>query len=251
MPCAAHGVDDIGETIGEAAEPGDEKRSRLSMSASRSRPVITARRRDRHEASGCREIPAARGRRARAARPRRRSPKRATARRSRNSIRLRPAARAAASASAWAGCDRTRWSIAGARRGLAAFVQPKSGDHARIIRAPDARHEARLRRRRHDAGRGAHDVGEAIETLRLPALGAAAADARRCPPHARRSARRRPAFPDDRPSSPRGCLRQPRAERRCRARRSRFRSSHSSRQELAKPDALKIAARSSASHARG
>ena len=47
-----------------------------------------------------------------------------------------------------------------ARRGLAAFVEPESGNHPRIIGTPDARDEARLGRRRHDAGRGPHDVGE-------------------------------------------------------------------------------------------
>ena len=48
----------------------------------------------------------------------------------------------------------------GPRRGLAALVQPQPGHHARVIRSPDARHEAGLLRRRHDAGRGSHDVGE-------------------------------------------------------------------------------------------
>ena len=45
-------------------------------------------------------------------------------------------------------------------RRLTAFVEPEAGHHARIIRTPHARHEARLERRRHDAGRRPHDVGE-------------------------------------------------------------------------------------------
>ena len=59
--------------------------------------------------------------------------------------------------------------------GLAAFVEPEPGNHSRIIGTPDARDEARLGRRRHDAGRGSHDVGKAaahidrLARLRAPA----------------------------------------------------------------------------------
>ena len=45
-------------------------------------------------------------------------------------------------------------------RRLAALVQPEPGHHARVVRPPDAGHEAGLLRRRHDAGRRSHDVGE-------------------------------------------------------------------------------------------
>ena len=54
-------------------------------------------------------------------------------------------------------------------RGLAALVQPEAGHHARVIGPPHARHEARLGRRRHDARRGSHDVGEAIADIDRPA----------------------------------------------------------------------------------
>src|SRR6266404_4234033 len=47
-----------------------------------------------------------------------------------------------------------------AGRGLAAFVEPESRNHPRIIGAPNAGNEARLGRRRHDAGRGPHDVSK-------------------------------------------------------------------------------------------
>src|SRR5229473_1431325 len=47
-----------------------------------------------------------------------------------------------------------------ARRGLTAFVEPESRNHSGIIGTPNARNEARLRRCRHDAGRGSHDVGK-------------------------------------------------------------------------------------------
>ena len=57
--------------------------------------------------------------------------------------------------------------------GLTAFVEPEARNHSRIIGTPDAGNEARLRRRRHDAGRGPHDVSKAtahIDRLtRLPA----------------------------------------------------------------------------------
>src|SRR6476660_8998226 len=43
---------------------------------------------------------------------------------------------------------------------LSAFVEPEPGHHSRIVRTPDARHEARFWRCRHDAGRGSHDVGK-------------------------------------------------------------------------------------------
>src|SRR5450755_1508554 len=47
-----------------------------------------------------------------------------------------------------------------ARRGLTAFVEPKSRNHSGKIGTPNARNEARLGRCRHDAGRGSHDVGQ-------------------------------------------------------------------------------------------
>src|SRR5258707_2735023 len=56
---------------------------------------------------------------------------------------------------------------------LTALVEPESRNHARVIGTPDTRDEARLGRRRHDASRCSHDVGEAaahIDRLaRLPA----------------------------------------------------------------------------------
>jgi hypothetical protein len=45
--------------------------------------------------------------------------------------------------------------------GLTTFVEPKARHHPRIIGPPDARNEARRRRRRHDTGRGPHDVSKA------------------------------------------------------------------------------------------
>src|SRR6267154_328472 len=53
--------------------------------------------------------------------------------------------------------------------GLAPFVQPEAGYHAREVWPPDSGHEARLRGRRHNAGGGAHDVGETTDHRdRLP-----------------------------------------------------------------------------------
>src|SRR5436190_367988 len=43
---------------------------------------------------------------------------------------------------------------------LAAFVEPESRNHPRIIGAPNAGDEARFGRCRHDAGRGPHDIGK-------------------------------------------------------------------------------------------
>ena len=52
----------------------------------------------------------------------------------------------------------------------------RPGNHRREIRAPDARHEARRLGRRHDAGRSAHDIGEAIEHIDRRAVRALPAD---------------------------------------------------------------------------
>src|SRR5712672_2197228 len=60
-----------------------------------------------------------------------------------------------------------------AGRGLAAFVEPESRNHPRIIGTPNTGDEARLGRCRHDAGRGPHDVGKTTAYIdciaRLPA----------------------------------------------------------------------------------
>ena len=53
----------------------------------------------------------------------------------------------------------------GARRRLPALVQPESGHHAGIIRPPNAGYEARICRRRHDAGRRTHDVSQPIADI--------------------------------------------------------------------------------------
>lgn len=80
-----------------------------------------------------------------------------------------------------------------ARGRLAALVEPEVRHHAGIIRTPHARHEARLRGRRHDTGRRSHDVSEAIGGIRRSA---------------------RPVTPADRPDAASMRIDQGRADRR-------------------------------------
>ena len=160
-----------------------------------------------------------------------------------------PAACAAATASV-IGRMRPHEMIDGrARRRLAAFVEPESGDHPRIIRSPDARDEAGLGRRRHDAGRGPHDVGEtAADIDRLARLLAASdrADAS--------------GMRVDQRSADRRALEQAEFERRgfasgrrpaaCPARRSRCRFWRSHRRRDRQGRCARNSCRSSALHAR-
>jgi hypothetical protein len=60
---------------------------------------------------------------------------------------------------------------AGAGGGLAALVQPEPRHHGGEIRPPDSGQEGRLGGGRHDAGRGAHDVGKAVLQIAVLAAG--------------------------------------------------------------------------------
>ena len=127
-------------------------------------------------------------------------------------------------------------------RGLAAFVEPESGNHARIVGTPDARNEARLGRRRHDAGRGSHDVGEPAahidRTARLSRVRRSCRRLRR----GRRSATRRPACPraDRNRARPISVRPAPSGGAGCDDLLSDFRVAI--RSEISKTDALEIAA---------
>ena len=93
---------------------------------------------------------------------------------------------------------------------LAAFVEPRIRHHRREIGSPDAGHEDRLARRRHRAGRGAEDIGEAAtrDRPRRPTVPMPPACASMTPAAT--------GVPARRPSSRRGVCRQTGAERRAR-----------------------------------
>ena len=131
-------------------------------------------------------------------------PERAMMRRSRKSMRSSPRRAPPRSLRRWPGCDLRRWSIAAPAADWPPSLSQKSGHHAGVIRTPHARHEARLARRRHDAGRRSHDVGEAIADIDSCRRIRRARRSRRCRRHGHRSGDAPTGVPGGRPRSRRG-----------------------------------------------
>ena len=245
-PVRLEGIDDVGETIGQPAQSRDEQPlHRVDIGVEIEARDHGARIRigiGRAVAEKFRQHMNVAREPRRFARCRR---SRDTMRCSRNCRTSRPAPRAAASASAWAGCDRIRWSIAAPAADWPPSFSQKPGTMPEMIGTPHARHEAGLDRRRHDAGRRSHDVGQPFADIDrlavairppivpMPPACASISEARD------RRARAKPKF--------RGCVcRSGRGRAACPAPRSRCRSSRSRRRRNRQGRCARNSCRSSA-----